>query len=79
MASYLEGLLQNFVVAPYDAHVARCYARIVARRRQMGRPITVNDAWIASFAVRHGMPLVTHNARDFEGVEGLEIITEGEG
>ena len=72
----LETTLRSFIVVPYDQEVARCYARLLARRQREGRPISPNDAWIAACAVRHGMPLVTHNARDFRGVGSLELITE---
>lgn len=72
----LETTLRSFIVVPYDQEVARCYARLLARRQREGRPISPNDAWIAACAVRHGMPLVTHDARDFRGVESLELITE---
>ena len=27
--------------------------------------------------MRHEVPLVTHNARHFEGIAGLQIVTEG--
>lgn len=72
----LETTLRSFIVVPYDQEVARCYARLFARRQREGRPISPNDAWIAACAVRHGIPLVTHNARDFRGVGSLELITE---
>jgi predicted nucleic acid-binding protein len=35
------------------------------------------DAWIAATALRHGLRLVTHNRRHFEGITGLRIISEG--
>lgn len=72
----LETTLRSFIVVPYDQEVARCYARLFAQRQREGRPISPNDAWIAACAVRHGIPLVTHNARDFRGVGSLELITE---
>jgi len=40
------------------------------------QPIQVADAWIAATALALDVPLVTHNAVDFEGIEGLEILTE---
>ena len=40
------------------------------------RPISPQDAWIAATALRYQIPLVTHNAADFDAVEGLTIITE---
>jgi len=72
----LETTLRNFVVIPYDHEIARCYGRLVAQRKRGGTPIAPNDAWIAACTVRHGVPLVTHNARDFEGIDRLEVITE---
>lgn len=74
----LETMLHNFVVIPYDHEIVRCYGRLTAERRQNGRPIAPNDAWIAACAVRHAVPLVTHNAKDFEGITSLEVITSKE-
>lgn len=75
----LETTLRNFVVIPYDHEIARSYGCLVAERQRSGRGITLNDAWIAACAVRHGVPLITHNAKDFEGVTGLQVLTEYEG
>ena len=72
----LETALRNFIVVPYDHEIARCYGRLVAERQREGRSIAPNDAWIAACAVRHGVALVTHNAKDFEGVAALQLITE---
>ena len=72
----LETTLRNFRVIPYDYEIARCYGRLVVERKRNGRPIDPNDAWIAACTVRHGVPLITHNAKDFDGISGLKIITE---
>ena len=72
----LETTLRNFVVIPYDHEIAGCYGRLVAERQRNGKPIAPNDAWIAACAVRHGVPLVTHNAKDFEGITVLQVITK---
>lgn len=71
----LETTLRNFVVIPYDHEIARCYGRFMAERKRDGRPIAPNDAWIAACAARHAVPLVTHNAKDFEGITSLQVIT----
>lgn len=73
----LEATLRNFVVVPYDHEIARCYGQVMAERKRRGRAIDPNDAWIAACAARHAVPLVTHNAKDFEGIGSLEVITEG--
>jgi tRNA(fMet)-specific endonuclease VapC len=71
----LETTLRNFIVLPYDHEIARYYGRLVAERKRSGKPIAPNDAWIAACAVRHGVPLVTHNAKDFDGITSLEVIS----
>lgn len=32
------------------------------------------DAWIASTALRHDIPLATNNTRHFEGIPGLTLV-----
>ncbi len=64
----LEAILRNFVIIPYDHETARCYGRLVAERQRAGRPIAPNDAWIAARTVRHAVPLVTHNPKDFQDI-----------
>lgn len=73
--SQLETTLRNFVVIPYDHEIARCYGRLMSEKRRSGCTIAANDAWIAACATRHGVPLVTNNARHFEGIDSLEVIT----
>lgn len=70
-----DGEARNFVVIPYDHAIARCYGRLVADRRRKGKPIQPNDAWIAACATRHGVPLITHKAKDFIDIIALKIIT----
>jgi predicted nucleic acid-binding protein len=72
----LDETLRNFVVVPYDHEIARTYARIAVQCKRAGRAMALHDAWIAACALRHGVPLVTHNAKDFEAVSGLKLITE---
>ena len=69
----LEEMLKGYVVVPYSPEVCRQWGVIRAARRR--RTISENDAWIAATAVSHGCPLITHDA-DFEGVPGLEVLTE---
>lgn len=72
----IEGLrleLAKCVVLPYDDELAWAWARL---RSMKGKPMEVGDAWIAATAVRHGLPLVTHNRRHFDGIAGLRVISE---
>jgi tRNA(fMet)-specific endonuclease VapC len=72
----METTLRNFVVVPYDHEIAKCYGRLVAERERKGRPISCADAWIAACAIRHAVPIVTHNVKDFENTPDLKVITE---
>lgn len=72
----IERAIRRYAVVPYDEGIAHWYGRIIAQRRRPGRPLASNDAWIAATAVHHSVPLVTHNARDFAGIDGLMIVTE---
>ena len=50
------------------------YGQLVAHRTRSGRPITVEDAQIASIALVHGLRLATRNVRDFEDISDLSVI-----
>lgn len=75
----LEAHLRSSVVVPYDVEICKAYARLKTQlRTSLGsaRVIDSNDLWIAACAVRHGISLVTHNRRHFEGIPDLNIISE---
>ena len=74
--AWLETHLQTYVITPYDAALCRQWAMICVERQRAGQPISVQDAWIAAAALRHDCPLVTHNRQDFEGINGLTVISE---
>ena len=60
--------------ASFDALAASEFARIVARRKRIGRPIDALDAQIAAIANTTGFTLATLNTKDFEGIDGLKVI-----
>ncbi|HEV8290675.1 MAG TPA: type II toxin-antitoxin system VapC family toxin [Tepidisphaeraceae bacterium] len=72
---HLQQHLRGYVVLEYDEPMAWSWARVMSIK---GRPIAPTDAWIAAAALRHGLPLVTHNRRHFEGIEGLRLITKNQ-
>lgn len=67
--------LAQCVVLPYDEATAQQWANITAHRRKLGRPIECGDAWIAASAIRHSATLLTHNAKDYENIPDLHIIS----
>ncbi|CAG1001520.1 Ribonuclease VapC4 [Phycisphaerales bacterium] len=60
---------------PYDEGLADSWASISQKRASIGRPIECGDCWIAATALRHGLPLITHNPRDYADIAGLTVIT----
>ena len=70
----LEIMLHKHPVAPYRDGMAALYAQICAGRERAGRPMEPADAWIATTAMYHDLPLATHDA-DFQGTPGLRLIT----
>lgn len=58
----------------FDDVAAIQYARIIAARRGIGKPISVEDAQIAAIALTHGLILATRNVDDFEDIDALEVI-----
>ena len=60
-------------VLSYDDAAARHYGRIMAARRNEGRPLSAPDGQIAGIARLHGMCVATRNASDFTGT-GVELI-----
>ncbi|TAL41466.1 MAG: type II toxin-antitoxin system VapC family toxin [Salinibacterium sp.] len=61
---------------PVDAVAAREWARLRYRLAEAGRRLNVNDLWIASIALAHGLPVLTQDS-DFDvlgGLGGPEVI-----
>jgi len=72
----LEGLISEYVVVyPNDA-ICTAWAEVRVFGFQQGRSIHESDAWIAATALALGVPLITHNAKDFDFIPDLEVISE---
>lgn len=63
-------VLEHLEVLPIDADAAHEWSRMRAQLGEQGRRITVNDLWIASIALVHGLPVVTQDD-DFDVLEDL--------
>jgi predicted nucleic acid-binding protein len=75
MASF-EQRLKAAVIVPYDLDLCKLYGKVRADLLAAGHVVGPNDLWIAVCALRHSLPLVTHNARHFQNIPNLKIITE---
>lgn len=72
----LEKNLRRFVVQYSNKSICRLWAQVRDEGRRSGVNIHHADAWIAATALFFNVPLVTHNADDFQSVNGLVIISE---
>jgi len=59
---------------PFDAPAAKHYALLVAQRQRQGLPISTEDGQIAAIALASGLCVLTRNAKDFTGIEGLTVV-----
>jgi tRNA(fMet)-specific endonuclease VapC len=73
----LEDVLRTYLVLPSTPETSKRWGQVRAERRS--QPISCEDAWIAAAALVYKCPLATHNAADFAGIDGLEIVTEARG
>ena len=69
--STLGSLLEDILVAPFDAQAAKAYGPIRAAHKDRSRDAL--DKLIASHAVALGVALVTNNEADFMSYSGLVV------
>ncbi len=59
-------------VLPVNGGTADFYARVYHGLKRKGKPIPVNDLWIAATALQHGFAVFTYD-QHFREVEGLIV------
>jgi predicted nucleic acid-binding protein len=72
--AFVEGLLQNLPVLPFDLIAARVHARLWATLLSKGRAVGERDLLIAATALAHGSAVVTRDERSFPRIPGLEVV-----
>jgi len=77
--AHLQAAESDFEPLSFDAAAARAFGAVAASLRRVGRTpaARVYDAMIAAVALAHELPVHTCNARDFEGIDALEVIAVG--
>ena len=72
----IDGIVQDCAdrTLAFDALCGHLCADVRAQARRSGHVGTIEDFMIASICLRHNATLVTHNVKDFDYVEGLEIV-----
>jgi tRNA(fMet)-specific endonuclease VapC len=73
----LNTFLNYFAIQPFDRILCHVWAEVVVSEQRKGRIIGAPDAWIAATAIVNNLPLVSHNRKHFEQVDGLVLISEG--
>ena len=71
----LDHWLAAVQVLDVDLDIGLCYGRIRAGLTTAGELIGPNDLWIAAHALSLGVPLISHNLREFRRVPDLLVET----
>jgi tRNA(fMet)-specific endonuclease VapC len=69
----MRTLLNTISVLPFEREDARVAAQLRAALNSQGTPIGAYDLLLAASALRRGLKIVTHNAREFIRVGGLGL------
>jgi len=72
----LHAYLKKFVFVEANEEISLLWAKVQVDAHRAGHPISFGDSWIAATALAYDAPLVTHNRKDFENVQGLIVISE---
>jgi len=59
-------------ILPITSDAAQCYARIFSDLKRKGKPIPINDIWIAAIALANECVLVSSDEH-FRFIEGLKV------
>ena len=69
----MRTLLNTISVLPFEREDARVAAQLRASLNSQGTPVGAYDVLLAACALRRGLKIVTHNAREFARVGGLGL------
>lgn len=66
---------QKFVIFHQTTELCAVWAKLRMEAERKGRHLSSSDAWIAATAVFLDVPLLTHNRKDYESLETLNVIS----
>jgi predicted nucleic acid-binding protein len=74
--AHLQQAEADFRPLPFDVAAARAFGRVAVSLRRAGRKPAARsyDAMIAATALANDLPVYTANPRDFEEIDGLEVV-----
>jgi len=70
----VSAFLARLKQIPFDEDCGRIAGEMNAGLLNRGTPVSVTDVFIAATAVSLGVPVVTSNLRDFQKIEGVEVM-----
>src|SRR5687768_1922446 len=73
--AYVEKLLVELPVIPFDLDVARVHAELAAELASRGTPVGTNDLMIAATAVQLGYAVLTFDQRSYPAIPRLKTQT----
>jgi predicted nucleic acid-binding protein len=72
--AFVEGLLDLLPILPFDLAEARTHARLSAELASKGVSVGAHDLLIAATAIANDMRVITHDARSYSRIKGLEVV-----
>ena len=73
-ADWLDANIAHVEVVAINREIAHAYGTVRLELKKAGRPIPINDTWIAAIVRHRGLPLVSRDSH-FDAVEGLDRIS----
>lgn len=73
LENFLDELLQDYPVLPFDTTTAKVWGKYVVKA---GRPLPVRDSIIAAIALANNLEVVTENTSDFANIETVNPLKD---
>jgi tRNA(fMet)-specific endonuclease VapC len=76
-----RGDLETFIrrrciLYPFNPALCQLWAEATYQASQNGYTVPTADSWIAATALLYEIPLVTNNPSDYDGIPGLNVVSE---